>query len=315
MFTLRVLNTPENAELIKTFLRIVAELFNDEHTELDLKMFNASRITRVAGTVARKGDDDGNRKHRMASIVRPHGLDTLDLETLQEFVAKYKTDTPVKANGQKLTTYPIDEGKYRHLNDQAKLRINHWVPHLLGQFFHEYGDGYEAKQDALGRDLEERISILGDGRIMDFGESDQDGEQHDGHRTPVALIATMLEISKTEAAQRLSNTLGMPWSEFSSLAERPAASGTMHAMPGALLGEADDVLAEPVCYNSIRHTPIKPVRYLIDKLLAFDTHTVFSGPAKMGKTTLTYDVVLHVLFGRPFLGRHVVRKVRCCISP
>lgn len=301
-----IANTVENTELVRVFTRIMAERFNDEFVEVDLKMFNASRIVRCPGTVARKGDASEERPHRPARILRGHELDVLSLETLQKFVAEYRQGMLVKGAVSRIG-YPIDEGKYRYLNDSARKRLSDWVPHLLHEYVHDYGGGWVINQGDLGRELEERISILPDGRITDFGEADQPGEKHEGHRTPVSLLAEVLEITKPEAAQRLANCLGMAWSEFSSLAPPQAVAGTMHAMPGELLGGDEPELAAPVRYNLIRHEPIKPVIYMIDQFLAYNTHTVFSGPAKTGKTTFTYDMMLHVLFGRPFLGKHVTK--------
>jgi Protein of unknown function (DUF3987) len=61
--------------LVKKVLEALAARFDDEHVKIDRSVFNASRITKVAGTMARKGDDlrgiSGveDRPHRRSAIV------------------------------------------------------------------------------------------------------------------------------------------------------------------------------------------------------------------------------------------------------
>ncbi len=300
-------NDLDSAILVKNCLSIIGTKFNDNLVKLDLKVFNASRICRIPGTVARKGDGiEAEYPHRLSKIIRPFDLDDLSHEVLKEFVAKHHTE-PVRVNGNRaLAERPDGEAKYSNLNRQARQQIHGWVPHLLGQYVREYEGGYRITSENLGRDLEEDIAILPGGGIKDHGVADM-GDPTEGRRSPVALVAFVLEVSKDEAAKQIANVLGIASSEFSTLEQPLPVGSTMIAMPGSLLGQDDAELASPTFYNSIRQRPIKEIKYLIDRLLVLNTHTVMSGESKAGKTTFAYELVLHVLFGRPFLGKKVER--------
>lgn len=63
-------NDEQSAELIKAFLGTLSTLFNDEQVKIDTSVFNASRIGKVYGTLARKGDDTTERPHRRAQLLK-----------------------------------------------------------------------------------------------------------------------------------------------------------------------------------------------------------------------------------------------------
>ena len=47
----------ETTEVVKKFLQVLALLFSDEHVDIDEKVFNASRICKLYGVTARKGEN------------------------------------------------------------------------------------------------------------------------------------------------------------------------------------------------------------------------------------------------------------------
>jgi hypothetical protein len=62
-------NDEESAALVQRVLQSLSAQFSDEKVKLDETVFNASRITKVAGTKARKGDDVAERPHRFAEVI------------------------------------------------------------------------------------------------------------------------------------------------------------------------------------------------------------------------------------------------------
>jgi hypothetical protein len=68
-----VLDHLENNEtvssLIKAFLSALAAKFDTPDTKIDTVVYNAGRITKFLGTVARKGEDSPERPYRIARIV------------------------------------------------------------------------------------------------------------------------------------------------------------------------------------------------------------------------------------------------------
>ena len=61
-------NDSETTELIKQTLKLLAKHFNNSIVEIDTCVFNASRITKVPGTIMRKGDESDDRPYRMAVL-------------------------------------------------------------------------------------------------------------------------------------------------------------------------------------------------------------------------------------------------------
>jgi hypothetical protein len=64
-----------NDDLVKKLLNSLAAIFDDSTIKLDTSVFNASRICKVYGTMARKGDDTQERPHRRAHLIDTAGWD------------------------------------------------------------------------------------------------------------------------------------------------------------------------------------------------------------------------------------------------
>ena len=62
-------NDEINKKLVEGALRELAEKFNNSIVAVDTVVFNASRITKVPGTIARKGENTAVRPHRMAEVL------------------------------------------------------------------------------------------------------------------------------------------------------------------------------------------------------------------------------------------------------
>lgn len=61
-------NTDETTRLISRTLRNLASRFNNDQVHVDITVSNASRITKIPGTVAYKGTETLNRPYRKAQI-------------------------------------------------------------------------------------------------------------------------------------------------------------------------------------------------------------------------------------------------------
>src|SRR5262249_22675929 len=58
----------EAAALVRTALEALQQRFGTAAVTIDTSVFNPARITKVPGTVARKGDDTPRQPHRMATV-------------------------------------------------------------------------------------------------------------------------------------------------------------------------------------------------------------------------------------------------------
>ena len=62
-------NSTESKVLISQALKGLAKKFNNENVSIDPKVSNASRITKVPGTIMRKGEESSDRPYRMAVVL------------------------------------------------------------------------------------------------------------------------------------------------------------------------------------------------------------------------------------------------------
>lgn len=65
----KVANSDDNRDAIKDFLKDLGDVFNNDIVKIDTNVFNASRITKVVGTIAYKGEESIDRPYRMARCV------------------------------------------------------------------------------------------------------------------------------------------------------------------------------------------------------------------------------------------------------
>jgi hypothetical protein len=315
-------NTDEMAQLFRTFLHTASGLYSNDKVKLDTEMWNASRIARAPGTVARKGEHTENRPHRLSRLLQKQDpLDILTLKHIKSFIETVTNKPVVYAPKAKpgitpgTPLYPADEAIYRRLNDVAKARVHEWVPRLLGDIARPAngGQGYRISSEDLGRDLEEDISIVPEG-IKDFGVADM-GDEREGRRTPIELVSQLLTNGdKAAAARMLSATLNTPINEFEGHAIAPpqpkAPDPQGPAIPGGTVAIDPYTLGEPAQYASVTRADTAtvvdtPTDYVIKNVLPAGNHIILSAKPKMGKTILAMQMALCVAHGLPFLGRKV----------
>jgi spermidine/putrescine-binding protein len=61
-------NDDDTTELIKRVLKQLAKRFNNSEVNIDTVVYNASRITKVPGTIMRKGEETEGRPFRKAAV-------------------------------------------------------------------------------------------------------------------------------------------------------------------------------------------------------------------------------------------------------
>lgn len=82
-------NTLDVAETMRQFLERLAVLFDTDRVKLDRTVFNAARIWKVYGTKVCKGDEVGDRRHRLARILElPQHFEPVPLGLLQKVVGQ-----------------------------------------------------------------------------------------------------------------------------------------------------------------------------------------------------------------------------------
>jgi hypothetical protein len=96
---------------------------------VDQSVFNASRITKLFGSIARKGDDIPERPHRLSRILdAPSAIEPVPRELLEELAATLKDpDPPRPGPSTARGRFNIEDFIARHLKARAS------VPHEGGR--------------------------------------------------------------------------------------------------------------------------------------------------------------------------------------
>ncbi len=108
-------NSPESTELVKRCLQALAASFDDELVQIDQGVFNASRISKICGTAACKGDSTVDRPHRLARILEsPTLIEAVNGEMLKRLAAsapepQAHAETQSKPNGSYPNNFDIEQ--------------------------------------------------------------------------------------------------------------------------------------------------------------------------------------------------------------
>lgn len=80
---------PDDDGLVRQFLEAIAGRFNTQDAKVDISVHKPSQLTKLLGTMARKGDSTEDRPHRRSSILElPDALDVVPAGLLEAVVAE-----------------------------------------------------------------------------------------------------------------------------------------------------------------------------------------------------------------------------------
>lgn len=106
----------ETTSIIKKFLQVLSMIFSDEHVDIDEKVFNPSRICKLYGVTARKGENTQERPWRQSEIIRvPKDIKATDIAYFKKVAAMYPEDEkPDKSNGYSSERFDLVSFLDRH---------------------------------------------------------------------------------------------------------------------------------------------------------------------------------------------------------
>jgi hypothetical protein len=126
--------------LVKRTLRALAAKFNTPTVTIDTTVSNPSRITKLYGTVARKGPDEPDRPHRKSAIVDvPPYLKPVPVEAIQAVaaLALAPADEPQAASGPRLRRpVPVPDLPREEAIRRAEAYVAKMPPAVSGQGGH-----------------------------------------------------------------------------------------------------------------------------------------------------------------------------------
>lgn len=328
MYPINEPNDNETRDLIQMLLKVLNVQFGSKEFDIDTSVFNAARIWRIPGTWSRKGDSTPGRPHRQSAILSPlRHTDKVTREQIIDYVTRNKAlldKVPGRvvngANGAKYAhEYPADEAIYRRLNDAAKqeLGLKAWVPHFFPSA-REYKQGYRVTSEDLGLHFEEDLTIhpppLG---IKYMGIADQ-GDETEGRRTPISLIAEFcFDNDKKAAAAALANLLMMPLNEFMSDPLRAVPAQVATAQYGAAGGDSAGLMGllgtpEPQfdinagSALSLFTKKFAAQKWVVENRIPVGSMLLASDP-KVGKTWFGLQMADAIASGGTFLGYPVAQ--------
>lgn len=90
-------NSEESTKLVRAFLNELSNKFSDEHAKVDTVVYNAARIVKLYGTIAKKGEETDERPHRRSMLLSAGLSDELVTpEMLRAFAAVPVTEESKK---------------------------------------------------------------------------------------------------------------------------------------------------------------------------------------------------------------------------
>lgn len=109
-------NNQQNVQIVKQFLNTLDFMFSDENVQVDTTTYNPSRIIKLYGTIACKGDNTEERPHRQSDLLEiPEELEIVtaeQLESVNELMPQI--EEPKKTRGTKLNDFDIEQWIEEH---------------------------------------------------------------------------------------------------------------------------------------------------------------------------------------------------------
>lgn len=127
-------NTPENTKLVERFLKSMAMMFQTEKVDIDLKVFNASRICKLYGTYAKKGSNTEEHPWRLAKIVKyPDEIVPNKKEYVEKIANLYPEERPQpsRENNYGQSKFDIIDFFNRHGIEYRSVRIAGGTRYIL----------------------------------------------------------------------------------------------------------------------------------------------------------------------------------------
>jgi hypothetical protein len=280
LYAIDLPNNDASTALVKGCLATLSTLFSDAEVKVDTSTGNASRIFKLYGTLARKGDPTDERPHRRAAIISaPSTRQTVSQEHLDALVAKTPVQPKVPASRPTSSTTPNSHNRY------GQAALNQELAHLA-----EAPSGNRNNQ--LFKAAAALFSLVAAGTLTE-------GEVWQG------LLSTSQSIglSEQEARRTIQSGIQRGLSQ-SRVLPRPSSK------PSALDNDLDIRQAAPVGLQTdmsktsngkskpitdlLMHVDeldaLPPIRWLIQDYLPEDSLVEVYGAPSSGKTQVVFDM-------------------------
>jgi AAA domain len=189
---------------------------------------------------------------------------------------------------------------FQRVNDAAMDAISTWVPTIFPMAVYQKGTGaYRISSKALGRDLEEDLSIAPTG-IVDFGVHDM-GDPREGRRTPIDLLIEFCGYEEPGAAAfKLCELLDREPEYFG----WDSRSTPKQPQPQADINSALKFLT----LDQWRQRDLPPPDFLMAEVFSTTSRTLLAAATGLGKTNVALAIGMRMAAGARFLHWQGYRK-------
>lgn len=125
LYKLDLPNTKEVTQMIKYFLIVLDKKFSTDEAQIDKTTYNPSRITKLYGTIACKGDSSETRPHRRSRIIDVSKEFNVVEESLINKVAELIPKKEVKVKKQSNKTNVISSFDAKEWLEKREIEISH----------------------------------------------------------------------------------------------------------------------------------------------------------------------------------------------
>jgi len=125
-------NTEENKDIINRFLQAISMLFSDDKVDIDESVFNAARICKLYGTMAKKGANIADRPWRMSQIIyTPQVIMENDLSLFQTVADMVPKEEPMVHYNRGGEQFDLQDFLNRHGIAHKKESCAKWDKYVL----------------------------------------------------------------------------------------------------------------------------------------------------------------------------------------
>ncbi|MCO7126061.1 hypothetical protein NIE88_09760 [Sporolactobacillus shoreicorticis] len=125
LYRIQLPNDDASRQLIKRVLEVIADRFSTKTVHIDKTVYNAARIWKLYGTLARKGDNTKERSYRHSKILAvPTSIDVVPESTLRRITGSIPEATSVSNSLRKSAKrhVKVDEWLAQHEIEVAKTK-------------------------------------------------------------------------------------------------------------------------------------------------------------------------------------------------
>ena len=108
-------NNEDNEKLIKQCLYAIDAIFTNEQVDIDKSVYNPSRVSKLYGSIARKGADTKERPHRLSKILKvPEKLRITDRAKLEKLAATLPPEEKPARIQKKTSDFNVEDWLIEH---------------------------------------------------------------------------------------------------------------------------------------------------------------------------------------------------------